>query len=68
MAGLLEELADRDSQRLGDGGHRRGTGVDATTLGARDSWTEQAAAVGHLGETQTFALPGSFDALHLFGV
>jgi hypothetical protein len=64
MAGPLEELADGNVKRLGDGGDRRCAGVDAGPLGAGDSLSEQPAPVGDVGKAQAPRLSESLDALH----
>jgi len=64
MAGPLEKLTDGDSQRLGDGCHRRGPRVDALAFGAGDCLSEQAAPVGDVRQAQAPCLPHALDAFH----
>jgi hypothetical protein len=64
MAGPLEELADWDSQRVGDGRDRRGARVDAGPLSAGDRLTMQIAPLGDVGEAHTQRLPHALDTFH----
>jgi hypothetical protein len=64
MAGPLEELADGDAQRVGDGGDRRGARVDAGPLGAGDSLSKKPAPLGNIGQTQAPRLSDALDGLH----
>jgi hypothetical protein len=64
MAGPLEELADGDSQRVGDGCDRRGPRVDALALRTSDSLPKQAAPGGYVGQAQAPSLSDALDTLH----
>src|SRR5262245_13085568 len=64
MAGPREQLADWDFKCIGNGGNRRGTRVDAGSLGAGNRLSEQSAPVGDVGQAQAPRLSDALDALH----